>query len=97
MVCNNLGNYLSIQSTVLFENGHHDHFSLLLFQYFAGGAGAEGEIAKFLEKNKTIVKLGYAFSVPSFRTKVDQYIMRNTDLGRCYNRDRILTAQSVLH
>ena len=69
----------------------------MLFQYFAGGAGAEGEIAKFLEKNKTIVKLGYAFSVPSFRTKVDQYIMRNTDLGRCYNRDRILTAQSVLH
>lgn len=57
---------------------------MLLFslQYFAGGAGAEGEIAKYLEKNKTIVKLGYAFSVPSFRTKVDQYIMRNTDIGK---------------
>jgi len=61
---------------------------MLLFslQYFAGGAGAEGEIAKYLEKNKTIVKLGYAFSVPSFRTKVDQYIMRNTDIGKYHTR-----------
>lgn len=61
---------------------------MLLFslQYFAGGAGAEGEIAKYLEKNKTIVKLGYAFSVPSFRTKVDQYIMRNTDIGKYCTR-----------
>lgn len=50
-------------------------------QYFAGGAGAEGEIAKYLEKNKALIKLGYNFQVPSFRTKVDGYIMRNTDIG----------------
>ena len=50
-------------------------------QYFAGGAGAEGEIAKYLEKNRTLVKLGYNFQVPSFRTKVDGFIMRNNDIG----------------
>lgn len=51
-------------------------------QYFAGGAGAEGEIAKYLEKVKTITKLGYNFTVPSFRTKVDGLIMRNLDYDR---------------
>ena len=52
-----------------------------LQQYFSGGAGAEGEIAKYLEKIKTLTKLGYNFTQPSFRTKVDGYIMRNTDYG----------------
>ena len=53
-------------------------------QYFTGGAGAEGEIAKYLEKNRTITKLGYNFTVPSFRTKVDSLIMRNLDYGKSY-------------
>lgn len=51
-------------------------------QYFAGGAGAEGEIARYLEKVQTITKLGYNFTVPSFRTKVGGLIMRNLDYDR---------------
>lgn len=50
-------------------------------QYFAGGAGAEGEIAKYLADIKSITKLGYNFTVPSFRSKVDGLIMRNLDFG----------------
>ncbi len=57
------------------------HF-LYVFQYFAGGAGAEGEIAIYLDKIKTITKLGYNFTVPSYRTKVDGFIMRNLDFGK---------------
>lgn len=50
-------------------------------QYFAGGARAEAEIAKYLKDIMSIVKLGYSFANASYRTKVDQYIMRNTDQG----------------
>ena len=53
-----------------------------VWQYFTGGAGAEGEIARYLDKIKTITKLGYNFTVPSFRTKVDGYIIRNLDYGK---------------
>ena len=53
-----------------------------VWQYFAGGAGAEGEIARYLDKIKTIIKFGYNFTVPSFRTKVDGYILRNLDYGK---------------
>ena len=51
-------------------------------QYFAGGAGAEADIAKHLEKITTIVRLGYNFTSPSIRTRIDGYIMRNTDLSK---------------
>ena len=59
-------------------------------QYFAGGAGAEADIAKSLEKITSIVRLGYNFSSPSFRTRIDRYIMRNTDLGECSLRTHIV-------
>ncbi len=52
-------------------------------QYFSGGAGAEGEIARYLDKNRALTKLGYNFTVASFRTKVDAFIMRNIDYGGC--------------
>lgn len=51
-------------------------------QYYAGGAGAEADIAKHLEKITSIVRLGYNFTSPSLRTKIDGYMMRNTDLIR---------------
>ncbi|XP_064396547.1 tropomodulin-2-like [Halichondria panicea] len=51
-------------------------------QYFSGGAGAEGEIARYLDKNRALTKLGYNFTVASFRTKVDAFIMRNIDYAR---------------
>lgn len=61
-----------------------------LTQYFAGGAGAEGEIAKYLEKVRTITKLGYNFTVPSYRTKVDGLILRNLDYGMsCMEKVRL--------
>ncbi len=60
---------------------HQFFVVLFMFQYFAGGAGAEGEIAKYLEKIQTITKLGYNFTVPSYRSKVDTLIMRNLDYG----------------
>ena len=70
----------------LYKVEHNVIFSDTFFsyvQYFAGGAGAEGEIARYLEKVKSITKLGYNFTVPSFRTKVDGFIMRNLDYGEC--------------
>ena len=54
---------------------------LLMLQYFPGGARAESDIAKYLEMNTSIQKLGYSFSVPSYRTRIDRCIMRNLDLG----------------
>jgi hypothetical protein len=51
-------------------------------QYFSGGAGAESDIAKHLEKVTSIIRLGYNFTSPSIRTRIDRYIMRNTDLIR---------------
>ena len=58
---------------------------LCVFVYLflcGSGAGAEGEIARYLDKIKTIIKFGYNFTVPSFRTKVDGYILRNLDYGK---------------
>ena len=55
--------------------------SVLWLQYFAGGAGAESDIAKHLEKVTSIIRLGYNFTSPSLRTRIDRYIMRNTDLS----------------
>lgn len=64
---------------------YHRHIPCLTLshkhKYFAGGAGAEADIAKHLEKITTIIRLGYNFTSPSIRTKVDGYVMRNTDLG----------------
>ncbi|CAI8038208.1 Tropomodulin-2 [Geodia barretti] len=51
-------------------------------QYFSGGAGAESDIAKHLEKVTSIIRLGYNFTSPSIRTRIDRYVMRNTDLIR---------------
>ena len=59
---------------------------LLLYyitQYFAGGAGAEADIAKYLEKITSIIRLGYNFTSPSVRTRIDRYMMRNTDISMC--------------
>ena len=51
-------------------------------QYFSGGAGAESDIAKHLEKVTSIIRLGYNFTSPSIRTRIDRYVMRNTDLSK---------------
>ena len=41
------------------------------------------DFAKCLEKNNTIIKLGYSFTYPAARVLVDKYLTRNLDFGKC--------------
>ncbi|XP_019858876.1 PREDICTED: tropomodulin-2-like [Amphimedon queenslandica] len=63
-----------------------DNFTLqeirLCNQYSKGGHRIEAEIGKYLEKNKTIRKLGYSFTCNGPRMEVEKWIMRNIDLQR---------------
>eukprot|EP00731_Ephydatia_muelleri_P029053 Em0020g697a len=54
----------------------------LVNQYQGAGAGAEMDFAKCLEKNNTIIKLGYSFTYPAARVLVDKYLTRNLDFER---------------
>ena len=49
---------------------------------FCRGSWSRERDCRYLDKVKTTTKLGYNFTVPSFRTKVDGYIIRNLDYGK---------------
>ena len=48
-------------------------------QYTRGGQRLELEIAKHLEKNHSILKLGFSFTANGPRVQVEKYTMRNQD------------------
>jgi tropomodulin len=51
-------------------------------QYSRGGHRIESEIAKYLQKNTTLKKLGYSFTCNGPRLEVEKAIMRNIDIQR---------------
>ena len=48
------------------------------------GSQAEDEIATVLKENKTLLKLGCSFDSRSPQVLVDQYILRNNEIGKWY-------------
>lgn len=46
------------------------------------GSQAEDEIAQVLKENKTLLKLGFSFDSRGPQVLVDQYILRNNEIGR---------------
>lgn len=46
------------------------------------GSQVEDEIAQVLRENKTLLKLGFSFDSRGPQVLVDQYILRNNEIGR---------------
>ena len=45
------------------------------------GSQVEDEIAKVLRENKTLLKLGFSFDSRGPQVLVNQYILRNNEMG----------------